>query len=187
MDESEFKKRTKQVALRVIKVVEALPSTKTGDVNPVVIRAERAEIARCVASLKVERGELKREDVLPGSETVSNLLSKGRVQINEKGIIEDRKLPLAESVDAFLLQHAPPLLDPFCSGGSIPLETQRLGLRAYASDLNPVAILITKALIEIPPKFANMPPVNPDTRGKGLFVVQARGEITAKSTKPKGV
>jgi len=55
----------------------------------------------------------------------------------------------------------PPVLDPFCGGGSIPLEAQRLGLKAYASDLNPVAVLITKALIEIPPKFASMPPVHP--------------------------
>jgi len=58
----------------------------------------------------------------------------------------------------------PPVLDPFCGGGSIPLEAQRLGLKAYASDLNPVAVLITKALIEIPPKFANLPPVHPDAR-----------------------
>jgi len=55
----------------------------------------------------------------------------------------------------------PPVLDPFCGGGSIPLEAQRLGLKAYGSDLNPVAVLITKALIEIPPKFANRPPVHP--------------------------
>ena len=56
----------------------------------------------------------------------------------------------------------PPVLDPFCGGGSIPLEAQRLGLKAYASDLNPVAVLITKALIEIPPKFAGNSPVNPE-------------------------
>jgi putative DNA methylase len=62
--------------------------------------------------------------------------------------------------------HPPPVLDPFCGGGSIPLEAQRLGLEAYASDLNPVAVLITKALIEIPPKFAGKPPVNPDSRKK---------------------
>jgi putative DNA methylase len=55
----------------------------------------------------------------------------------------------------------PPVLDPFCGGGSIPLEAQRLGLEAHASDLNPVAVLITKALIEIPPKFAGRPPVHP--------------------------
>jgi len=56
----------------------------------------------------------------------------------------------------------PPLiLDPFCGGGSIPLEAQRLGLEVGASDLNPVAVLITKALIEIPSHFAGQPPVSP--------------------------
>src|SRR5204862_4314845 len=80
-----------------------------------------------------------------------------------KGII---RLPKAESVNAFLAEHAPPVLDPFCGGGSIPLEAQRLGLRAYASDLNPVPVLITKAIIEIPPKFAGQPPVNPDWQKK---------------------
>jgi len=58
----------------------------------------------------------------------------------------------------------PPILDPFAGGGSIPLEAQRLGLEAHAGDLNPVAVLINKALIEIPPKFANCPPVNPEAR-----------------------
>ena len=58
----------------------------------------------------------------------------------------------------------PPFLDPFAGGGSIPLEAQRLGLEAHASDLNPVAVLINKALIEIPPKFAGQPPVNPEAR-----------------------
>jgi putative DNA methylase len=58
----------------------------------------------------------------------------------------------------------PPVLDPFCGRGSIPLEAQRLGLEAHASDLNPVAVLITKALIEIPPRFAGRPPVNPEAR-----------------------
>lgn len=56
----------------------------------------------------------------------------------------------------------PPILDPFAGGGTIPLEAQRLGLEAHASDLNPVAVLINKALIEIPPKFAGNPPVSPD-------------------------
>src|SRR5438445_4553871 len=55
----------------------------------------------------------------------------------------------------------PPVLDPFAGAGSIPLEAQRLGLEAHASDLNPVAVLINKALIEIPPKFARRPPVFP--------------------------
>lgn len=55
----------------------------------------------------------------------------------------------------------PAILDPFAGGGSIPLEAQRLGLEAHASDLNPVAVLINKALIEIPPKFADRQPVFP--------------------------
>jgi len=60
----------------------------------------------------------------------------------------------------------PPIYDPFCGGGSIPLEAQRLGLEAHGSDLNPVAVLITKALVEIPPKFAGRPPVNPAAQKK---------------------
>jgi putative DNA methylase len=59
----------------------------------------------------------------------------------------------------------PAVLDPFCGGGSIPLEAQRLGLEARGSDLNPVAVLITKALVELPPRFAGRPPVHPDGAG----------------------
>src|SRR4051812_44375959 len=62
---------------------------------------------------------------------------------------------------AYLQEKARPVYDPFCGGGSIPLEAQRLGLRAYGSDLNPVAVLISKALVEIPPRFAGRPPVHP--------------------------
>ena len=55
----------------------------------------------------------------------------------------------------------PPILDPFAGGGAIPLEAQRLGLTALAGDLNPVAVLINKAMIEIPPRFAGLAPVHP--------------------------
>ena len=58
----------------------------------------------------------------------------------------------------------PAFHDPFAGGGALPLEAQRLGLEAHASDLNPVAVLINKAMIEIPPKFAGRPPVNPAVR-----------------------
>src|SRR6202044_937510 len=61
---------------------------------------------------------------------------------------------------------APPVYAPFSGGGSIPLEAQRLGLRAYGSDLNPVAVLIGKALVEIPPKFAGRSPVNPKSQAE---------------------
>jgi putative DNA methylase len=60
----------------------------------------------------------------------------------------------------------PAFHDPFAGGGALPLEAQRLGLESYASDLNPVAVLINKAMIEIPPKFAGRPPVNPEWQSK---------------------
>ena len=69
----------------------------------------------------------------------------------------------------------PPILDPFAGGGSIPLEAQRLGLEAHASDLNPVAVLINKALIEIPPKFADRPPVFPGLAGERMQWKGAEG------------
>src|SRR5262245_50667711 len=70
----------------------------------------------------------------------------------------------------------PAFHDPFAGGGALPLEAQRLGLESYASDLNPVAVLINKAMIEIPPKFAGKPPVNPDARkDKALFAREWKG------------
>ena len=63
----------------------------------------------------------------------------------------------------------PPIYDPFSGGGSIPLEAQRLGLPAYGSDLNPVAVMIGKAMIEIPPKFKDREPVHPDTRDRNHY------------------
>lgn len=76
--------------------------------------------------------------------------------------------PPAKPADilTYLQTKAPPVYDPFCGGGSIPLEAQRLGLRAYGSDLNPVAVLISKALVEIPPKFAGLAPINPEARDR---------------------
>ena len=58
----------------------------------------------------------------------------------------------------------PAFHDPFAGGGALPLEAQRLGLEAHASDLNPVAVLINKAMIEIPPRFAGQAAVNPEVR-----------------------
>ncbi len=81
---------------------------------------------------------------------------------NNEAVLAAARAEILKSCDG----SPPAVLDPFCGGGSIPLEAQRLGLKAYASDLNPVAVLITKALIEIPPKFANKPPVNPEARKK---------------------
>ncbi len=68
--------------------------------------------------------------------------------------------------ELFDSERLPAFHDPFAGGGALPLEAQRLGLEAYASDLNPVAVLINKAMIEIPPKFAGRPPVNPEARSE---------------------
>ncbi len=70
-------------------------------------------------------------------------------------------------------QRLPGFHDPFAGGGALPLEAQRLGLESYASDLNPVAVLINKAMIEIPPKFAGKPPVNPNTRSNAELFQKA--------------
>ena len=71
-----------------------------------------------------------------------------------------------EAAELFNPEKLPGFHDPFAGGGALPLEAQRLGRESYASDLNPVAVLINKAMIEIPPKFAGMPPVNPESRRK---------------------
>lgn len=68
--------------------------------------------------------------------------------------------------DLFDRESLPAFHDPFAGGGALPLEAQRLGLESFASDLNPVAVLINKAMIEIPPRFSGQPPVNPESRKK---------------------
>ena len=75
----------------------------------------------------------------------------------------------AELFDRYTL---PAFHDPFAGGGALPLEAQRLGLEAHASDLNPVAVLINKAMIEIPPKFAGRPAVNPKSQGEPTVIAK---------------
>ncbi len=67
-----------------------------------------------------------------------------------------------QAAELFDPDKLPAFHDPFAGGGAIPLEAQRLGLESHASDLNPVAVLINKAMIEIPPKFAGRTPVGPE-------------------------
>lgn len=91
--------------------------------------------------------------------------------------IHDEKL-LKEAHEEILKStggNPPPILDPFAGGGSIPLEAQRLGLEAQASDLNPVAVLINKALIEIPPKLAGRKPVFPGAAAERISWPSATG------------
>ncbi|MEV6098673.1 DUF1156 domain-containing protein [Nocardia sp. NPDC051981] len=83
---------------------------------------------------------------------------------NDERILAQARHEILQSTNG----NPPPLLDPFAGGGTIPLEAQRLGLEARASDLNPVAVLINKALIEIPPRFSGRPPVHPDVAKEQL-------------------
>jgi len=70
-----------------------------------------------------------------------------------------------QATELFDPNKLPAFHDPFAGGGALPLEAQRLGLESYASDLNPVAVMITKAMIEIPPKFAGQRPIGPIPEG----------------------
>jgi len=76
---------------------------------------------------------------------------------NDKGIFDEAIKEIIKSTNGKI----PCILDPFCGGGSIPIEAQRLGLKVQASDINPLAVLITKGLVEIPFRFINQKPVGP--------------------------
>jgi len=127
---------------RLFRIIEAMVPWKASN-DEQVFNAARLEIAKSVARNRKADGE--------GNERDNEVLAKG---------------VKPEVINKYLAEVAPPVHDPFAGGGSIPLEAQRLGLRAIATDLNPVAVLINKALIEIPPKFAGMPPVNPEWQQK---------------------
>jgi len=90
---------------------------------------------------------------------------------NNEQLLEQARIEIRKSNGGQL----PPVLDPFAGGGSIPLEAQRLGLEAHASDLNPLAVIINKALIEIPPKFAGKPPVFPGAQADQTSWNKAQG------------
>ncbi|MDE0078118.1 MAG: DUF1156 domain-containing protein [Caldilineaceae bacterium] len=104
------------------------------------------------------------ELVLWENTTNETVLEKARAEIRRswrRTCSDNSDHPRA--AELFDPEKLPAFHDPFAGGGAIPLEAQRLGLESYASDLNPVAVLINKAMIEIPPKFAGRPPVNPES------------------------
>ena len=125
---------------RLFRIIESMVPWEASN-DETIINATRLEIARSLA-----RGRMADD---AGDKRDASVLTKG---VNP------------EVVNKYLAGVAPPVHDPFAGGGSIPLEAQRLGLRAIATDLNPVAVLVNKALVEIPPKFNGMRPVNPESR-----------------------
>jgi putative DNA methylase len=105
--------------------------------------------------------------------TNEEVLEKARAEIRRswrRGCADNKNHPRA--AELFNPETLPAFHDPFAGGGALPLEAQRLGLEAYASDLNPVAVLINKAMIEIPPKFAGRPPVNPESRKDARLIAR---------------
>jgi putative DNA methylase len=115
--------------------------------------------------------------VLWENTTNEEVLERARAEIWQswrRACAENADHPRAKEL--FDRKKLPAFHDPFAGGGALPLEAQRLGLEAYASDLNPVAVLINKAMIEIPPKFAGRPPVNPEARkDESLFAREWKG------------
>ena len=104
-----------------------------------------------------------RELVKWENSTNEELLERARAEIRQswrRACAANAGHPRA--AELFDRHRLPAFHDPFAGGGALPLEAQRLGLEAHASDLNPVAVLINKAMIEIPPRFAGLPPVNPE-------------------------
>src|SRR5437867_147980 len=106
------------------------------------------------------------EDLVQWENTTNEeVLERARAEIWQswrRACAENVDHPRAKEL--FDRKKLPAFHDPFAGGGALPLEAQRLGLEAYASDLNPVAVLINKAMIEIPPKFAGKPPMNSESR-----------------------
>jgi putative DNA methylase len=119
-------------------------------------------LQECVADIERERlFEIMQQLVLWKNTTNETVLQQARNEIWRSWratCAENADHPRAKEL--FDRHKLPAFHDPFAGGGALPLEAQRLGLESYASDLNPVAVLINKAMIEIPPKFAGISPVN---------------------------
>ena len=101
---------------------------------------------------------------------------------NDERVLEAAKAEIMKSTNG----NPPALLDPFAGGGAIPLEAQRLGLEAHAHDLNPVAVTINKAMIEIPPRFDGKPPVNPAARDSRMENCWSRAQGLAEDVRYYG-
>ena len=95
---------------------------------------------------------------------------------NNEKVLDAAKAEIMKSTNG----NPPAILDPFAGGGAIPLEAQRLGLEAHAHDLNPVAVMINKAMIEIPPKFSGMAPVNPEAQVNSMHDTWTRAQGLAE-------
>lgn len=101
---------------------------------------------------------------------------------NDERVLAAAKEEILKSTNG----NPPELLDPFAGGGAIPLEAQRLGLKAHAHDLNPIAVMINKAMIEIPPRFAGKAPVNPSACTSKMAQTWSRAQGLAEDVRYYG-
>lgn len=134
--------------------VEAPDPGPEPTLEEIIAEQERARLFKIIEEL-----------VLWENTTNETVLNKARAEIWNswrRTCAANADHPQADEL--FNRDKLPAFHDPFAGGGALPLEAQRLGLESYASDLNPVAVLINKAMIEIPPKFAGRPPVNPEAQ-----------------------
>jgi len=140
--------------------------------HPDIFKTEKAQEKERQRLFKIIEDLVKWENT-----TNEEVLERARAEIWQSwraACAENADHPRAKEL--FDRHKLPAFHDPFAGGGALPLEAQRLGLEAYASDLNPVAVLINKAMIEIPPKFAGKPPINPEARrDKSLFSREWKG------------
>ena len=174
MAEQEFRRKLVEVALPLDAINAAAAREKSirhGHPSTLHLWWARRPLAACRAVLfaSLVDDPSARPDLFPTQEAQSAERERlfGLVEelvlwenSNDAEVLGRARAEIAKSCDGDL----PAVLDPFAGGGSIPLEAQRLGLEAHAGDLNPVAVLINKALIEIPPRFAGCAPVNPEAR-----------------------
>lgn len=161
--ETELKKRhkvweeaTEALAKAEAAGVQAPEPGPEPTLDEIIAEQERDRLFRIIEEL-----------VLWENTTNEGVLNKARAEIWQswrRTCADNADHPRAKEL--FDRNKLPAFHDPFAGGGALPLEAQRLGLEAYASDLNPVAVLINKAMIEIPPKFAEMPPVNHEWQSK---------------------
>jgi putative DNA methylase len=149
VDELLADKLKRQRAQQEIEMEIAMVPHASPKLEEVLVERERERLHQIV-----------RELVVWENTTNEKILEKARAEIRKSWARTCRREGRPETTPM------PPVLDPFAGGGAIPLEAQRLGMEAHASDLNPVAVLINKAMIEIPPKFAGRPPVNHDWQAK---------------------
>jgi putative DNA methylase len=165
-----YKKKLIEVALPLGAISEASSKEKSirqGNISTMHLWWSRKPLAACKAvlfaslvddpgnSLPPKEAEKERKRLF---RIIEELVKWDNPK--EKEILKKVQEEIVKSTD----NNPPPVLDPFCGGGSIPLAAQMIGLDSYGIDLNPVAVLISKGLVEIPPKFIRMPPINPDSQ-----------------------